>query len=357
MDARGKALIIDSLVLVIPVLLIAYLTSLCFPGDGFFFHESGAGSARVTIGIPGTLLITALSLSYFFICEARSGQTIGKRALGICVRSAAGGPAGLRAVSARTVLRLIDGFLFYLLGLLVALVSGRRRRRIGDLAGGTVVMAVEEGFEPAPTQPLWRLLAFPACWIVGLFVLVFASGIVTAESEGSRAITLVRSYEQARESHNAALACSLLTVAQQRELVAIQSGSYATAEASRCPQYILRNVSESNLMNPDLAEMARGSLRSAYSPLGAVVVHSPEDPGVFLSAVREGGALKLDVRGLARLEFIAGCKDSAHGHAALCACVFDTARAEGRLPERPGEESLLRPAVLKCGRSVLASDR
>ncbi len=354
MDARGKALIIDSFVLLLPVLLTAYLASLLFPGDGFFFHESAASSARVSIGLPGTLLITAVSLSYFFICEARTGQTVGKRAVGICVRSAAGGPAGLRAVSARTVLRLIDGILFYLLGLLVALISGKRRRRIGDLAGGTVVVPVQEDFEPAPPRALWQLLAFPAIWIAGLFVLIFATGIVTAESDRSEALTLVRSYEQARASGNAALACSMLTLAQQRELVAIQGGSYATAEASRCPMYILRNVSRSNLMNPDLAELARGTLSTGYSPLGAVVVHSPEDPSVFLTAVREGGRLKLDVRGLQRLEFIAGCNASSPGHASLCACVFDTARVEGRLPERPGEESLLRPAVLKCRRSLAA---
>jgi uncharacterized RDD family membrane protein YckC len=349
-SARANALIIDGFVLLIPVLAIAWLASLLFPGDGFFFYDSaGAGSARLTIGIPGSLLISAVSLSYFFIYEARTGQTIGKRRMGICVRAANGGPAGLRAISARTVLRLIDGIAFYLLGLLVALISGKRRRRIGDLAGGTVVVAVDPAFEPAPAQPLWRLLAFPASWILGLFVLVFATPIATAESEGARAISLVRSYEAAREAGNGALACSMLTVAQQRELVAIQSGSYARASAAACPQYILREVSNSHLMNPELAELARGPLTSAYSTLGAVLVHAPGTPSVVLSAVHEGGALKLDVRGLQRLEFIAGYTASAHGHRAVCACVFDTARAEGRLPEgTAAEAALLRPAVLKC---------
>jgi len=43
------------------------------------------------------------------------------------------------AVALRTILRLIDGFLFYAVGLVVMLVSPRRQR-LGDLAGKTTVV-------------------------------------------------------------------------------------------------------------------------------------------------------------------------------------------------------------------------
>jgi uncharacterized RDD family membrane protein YckC len=51
--------------------------------------------------------------------------------------AAATGPG--RARSLRTILRIVDGFLFYLVGLIVILATGKRRQRLGDLAGGTTV--------------------------------------------------------------------------------------------------------------------------------------------------------------------------------------------------------------------------
>jgi hypothetical protein len=40
----------------------------------------------------------------------------------------------------RTVLRVIDGIGLYIVGLIVMLVTGQRRQRLGDLAGGTMVV-------------------------------------------------------------------------------------------------------------------------------------------------------------------------------------------------------------------------
>ena len=158
--ARGVAVLIDGLVLAIPVFGLAWLFSLAFPHYGFFFSESAASGsgvhARTQLGASGILLVSALSFSYFFVLEAVRGQTVGKRAMGLHTRSVSGGPAGLNAISARTILRLIDSLpAFYILGALVAMVTGRRRRRIGDWAGGTVVVRDEEVFGDLPQRNGW----------------------------------------------------------------------------------------------------------------------------------------------------------------------------------------------------------
>ena len=45
-----------------------------------------------------------------------------------------GRPAGMREIAVRTILRVIDGIGMYIVGLIVMLVTGERRQRIGDLA-------------------------------------------------------------------------------------------------------------------------------------------------------------------------------------------------------------------------------
>jgi len=337
LGARMAALIIDGLVLVVPVFAIAFLLSLAFPHHGFFFAKSGTSttttSASYTLPLPGLLLVTALSLSYFFLCEALYERTVGKRAMGLRVRSASGGSAGLNAISARTVLRLIDGVAFYLVGWLVAVLSGPRRRRIGDWAGGTAVVRDDGGLGHPPHRATWRVVIFPIGWLLAVLVGVFAFGLGTAVGEGEQAIALVQSYVKAREQGNADLACSMLTSAQQREVVAIEGGSYPSAQASRCPALILRSEPHSHLLNPGLVQLSESPLYSAYSPLGAVVVYSPHDPNLRLVAVSEGGHMKLDMRGLEKLEFVRGCSAGSRLSSVECSCTFDLARAQGALPE------------------------
>ena len=51
-----------------------------------------------------------------------------------------GRPAGMREIAVRTILRVVDGIGMYIVGLVVMLVTGERRQRIGDLAAGTIVV-------------------------------------------------------------------------------------------------------------------------------------------------------------------------------------------------------------------------
>jgi uncharacterized RDD family membrane protein YckC len=196
LGARMAAVIIDGLVLIVPVVAVAWLLSLAFPHHGFFFSRSavavssaGSTASRYTLGLPGLLVISALSLGYFFLYEAIRGQTVGKRAMGLRVRSASGGRAGLNAISARTVLRLIDALpFFYLLGTLVALLSGSRRRRIGDWAGGTVVVRDEEVTEQESDRSPWRVAIYPAVWLAAVLLATFGLGLGKAAGERERAL-------------------------------------------------------------------------------------------------------------------------------------------------------------------------
>jgi uncharacterized RDD family membrane protein YckC len=337
------ALVIDGAVLIIPLLGIAYLFALAFPHHGFFLARSGTSTTTTasgtsstsytyTLPAPALLLVTALSLAYFFVCEAAWEKTVGKRVMGLCVRSSSGGRAGLNAVSARTVLRLIDGIGLYLLGWLVALLTGPRRRRIGDWAGRTVVVR-DDGACDRTQQPAWRIAFYPATWLAAVLLGVFALGLGAAVGEGEQAIALVHSYTRAREQGDASLACSMLTVGQQREIVAIEGGSYANAQAGRCPEYILRSEPNSHLLNPGLVTLSESPLVAEYSPLGAVLVYSPQDPGLHLIAIPEDGHMKLDMRGLEKLEFIRGCAGVGGVTSTECACTFDLARDQAPFPE------------------------
>lgn len=87
----------------------------------------------------------AASVVYRFGMEARDGQTIGKRRYGIRVVAIDGGPAGPRAIAIRSLLRMVDSLpVCYVVGLLSMLRTGPgRRQRLGDVAAGTIVVAVD----------------------------------------------------------------------------------------------------------------------------------------------------------------------------------------------------------------------
>jgi hypothetical protein len=96
----------------------------------------------------GARVVTvAWVLYYYFALELLTGQTLGKKAMGLRVAQADGSPPELRQVAMRTVLRLVDGLGVYLVGLITMLATGQRRQRLGDLAAGTIVTTAEE--EPA----------------------------------------------------------------------------------------------------------------------------------------------------------------------------------------------------------------
>jgi uncharacterized RDD family membrane protein YckC len=102
--------------------------------------HSGSNSASVTLGTVGIEVFLLITAVYYFGCESTTGQTVGKRLLGIRVKSQDGSPATTRGVAIRTALRIIDVLpLLYLVGFVAMMVTGVRRQRLGDIAGRTVI--------------------------------------------------------------------------------------------------------------------------------------------------------------------------------------------------------------------------
>jgi uncharacterized RDD family membrane protein YckC len=149
---RAVAVLIDSILLFIVGYLIAALTG-----------QTTATGFNMT-GAPFFLWL-AISLAYFIVMEATSGATLGKRVMHLKVVKQDGTPMDWQASIARNVLRLIDGFLFYLVGAIVIWVS-KTKQRLGDMAAHTIVVSAR-------------------AWIPALLVLAFACGHAPETLAGS----------------------------------------------------------------------------------------------------------------------------------------------------------------------------
>jgi uncharacterized RDD family membrane protein YckC len=87
------------------------------------------------------LLLFALTWAYNVVCEVWfHGQTVGKRVLGLRVVSADGTPVTLIPSVIRNLLRVVDMLPgVYGVGLITTMIDSSARR-IGDIAGGTMVI-------------------------------------------------------------------------------------------------------------------------------------------------------------------------------------------------------------------------
>jgi hypothetical protein len=132
----------------------------------YFIGEMAEGRAGVA------LVYFALMLSYHFLCEALTGQTLGKALVGLRVVDMRGRPLRPSVVAARALLLLIDSAL---IGPITMIASGQRRRRLGDLAAGTVVVPADAPFVPSRRQrdrlTMWF---YPLAWLAPcVFLLLF----------------------------------------------------------------------------------------------------------------------------------------------------------------------------------------
>ena len=98
------------------------------------------GSVAFSLGGLGTLLYLVVVFAYYTLLEGYLGQTLGKMLLGIkVVREDNGGVPGLGAAALRTLLRIIDGILFYAVAY-VSVLATQKNRRLGDMAANTLVV-------------------------------------------------------------------------------------------------------------------------------------------------------------------------------------------------------------------------
>lgn len=127
---RVGAILLDTVLVMVPLFLVAAL----------LFGDSAAEGAGFQVSLDGLpfLLTSLLALGYFIGLELVSGQTLGKRVVGIRVVSEKG-ELGAGPVLIRNLLRIVDGFLCYLVGFVVALAS-KKNQRLGDMAASTRVV-------------------------------------------------------------------------------------------------------------------------------------------------------------------------------------------------------------------------
>jgi uncharacterized RDD family membrane protein YckC len=132
---RFVAVLLDTVIVFLPLAIMIGLLS----GGGYSERRNGYANAGVDIDGAANLSFLALFLGYYMVCEAITGMTLGKRMVGIRVVAEDGEHVGLNAAVVRNLLRLVDGFFFYLVGALFALKSSRGRR-LGDHVAGTLVV-------------------------------------------------------------------------------------------------------------------------------------------------------------------------------------------------------------------------
>ena len=162
--SRGAAAIVDTLIqaTALTVLSVALLSAAAIMSSPLGLGAPlGRGGTALLVGLFA-LVILVVTSGYFMFWEILwSGQTPGKRLVGVRVIRENGYP--LRPVDAvvRNLLRIVDWLpLFYGVGVMVMLLNGRARR-LGDFASGTI--AVRERAPLMPTavvrEPAGRALA------------------------------------------------------------------------------------------------------------------------------------------------------------------------------------------------------
>ncbi|ELZ58835.1 MULTISPECIES: RDD family protein [unclassified Haloferax] len=133
LGARIGAQLIDTFV----GIFLAYIVFTVFGVLGGATGDAGGAAAGLGIGIFGSLLTF---VGYFFLLEGLwDGQTVGKRLLGIKVVKEDGSTCDIGSSFMRNILRIIDGFFYYVVGFIVMAISDKRQR-VGDRLAGTVVV-------------------------------------------------------------------------------------------------------------------------------------------------------------------------------------------------------------------------
>ncbi len=125
--ARFCAFVFDVVLVTVFVTSLAYALIAINPLTGLPTNTQGGFQATLAIGV-------GVALVYVWVSEAFFGTTIWKLAFGLHVYNPRGGMVGIGRAFMRSLLRPID---LLVVGGVLALLPGHRR--LGDLAGGTVV--------------------------------------------------------------------------------------------------------------------------------------------------------------------------------------------------------------------------
>jgi uncharacterized RDD family membrane protein YckC len=106
------------------------------------FLGVGMNLGEIVGNIPTGIAALAAYLGYYFVPEWLFGTTAGKALFSLRVKQLSGEPCTARQIAVRTAMRLVEVNPF-LLGALpagIAILSTKRRQRLGDLLAGTIVV-------------------------------------------------------------------------------------------------------------------------------------------------------------------------------------------------------------------------
>jgi uncharacterized RDD family membrane protein YckC len=139
--SRFLAAIIDTLVIGAGLAILGIIAGVVGARTGL-----SRGAAGSVIAAAATILSFLILWGYYIVFElVWNGQSVGKRAIGLRVVREGGRPITFLGSAIRNLIRIVD-FLpaFYGIGVIVMFID-RRARRLGDLAGGTLVVKERRG--------------------------------------------------------------------------------------------------------------------------------------------------------------------------------------------------------------------
>lgn len=112
-------------------------------------ETSGAG---FSMGALGSCLVGIIGIAYYVVMETMYGGTVGKLALGLKVVKEDGSALDWQASIIRTLLRIVDGLFFYLIGAILVWTSPTNQR-LGDKVAKTFVVKKDQivGTSSSPT--------------------------------------------------------------------------------------------------------------------------------------------------------------------------------------------------------------
>lgn len=140
---RFAAHLIDGILCLFAYMIIGSMVASQSGGmteDGFSMQGAPA--------LVAILLTFIVTLAYFAVLESsRGGKTLGKLITGIRVADESGGKASFKQAAMRNILPLVDGLVFYLVGIILILRSDRKQR-LGDRVAGTMVLRTHKASHP-----------------------------------------------------------------------------------------------------------------------------------------------------------------------------------------------------------------
>jgi uncharacterized RDD family membrane protein YckC len=145
---RAAAVVVDLLVMSPALFLVAR----AFGHSTVVITPTGR-SYNYELGFPGLVLTTLILVAYHTVLEGQFGWTVGKLVTGLVVVNEDGSPIDFGAALKRNLLRVVDGFFFYLIAA-VAVWASSRRQRFGDKWARTLVVYPPSQTVLPPAPPL-----------------------------------------------------------------------------------------------------------------------------------------------------------------------------------------------------------